>query len=232
MNTAASSILSMTNITRTFHDANGRIDVLKGVNLTIQPGEFVIITGPSGSGKTTVLNIVAMLDRQTGGTWEFGGRNVAGMSDIDLCRTRGREIGMVFQKFHLLPYRSAFENVLFRWRYVEQGRDDPREASTQALAKVGLAGVSHRQARFLSSGEMQRVAIARAVALRPTLLVADEPTGNLDSSSATAIMQCFKDLNSDGLTILMVTHNEHLLGYGTRHLVCRDGVLLRPGKAP
>lgn len=223
----------MIGVTRTFRDSHGPVEVLRGIDIAIKPGEFVIITGPSGSGKTTLLNIVAMLDRPTSGRSLFCGHDVLELPDAELCETRGCGVGMVFQKFHLLPYRSVFENVLFRWRYVRAGRDDPRRAAEKALALVGLADIMHRPVRLLSAGEMQRVAIARAVALPPTLLVADEPTGNLDASSATAVMNCFRALNAAGITILMVTHNEHLLEYGTRHLICKAGILAIPeGKTP
>ena len=224
----SSLILEMIGVTRTFRDSGGPVAVLRGVNLSITPGEFVIITGPSGSGKTTLLNIVAMLDRPTSGRSSFDGREISSLSDAELCETRGRRIGMVFQKFHLLPCRSVIENVLFRWRYVAAGRDDSPAAAHQALAGVGLGDLAHRPVRLLSAGEMQRVAIARAVALPPALLVADEPTGNLDGSSATTVMKCFQALNARGITILMVTHNEHLLEYATRHLACEGGVVVAP----
>jgi len=222
----------MAGVTRTFHDSRGPVPVLRGVNLSVTPGEFVIITGPSGSGKTTLLNIVSMLDRPTSGRSLFCGRDVNGLSDAELCETRGRRIGMVFQNFHLLPYRSAFQNILFRWRYIKPGKNAPGPSADEALARVGLADIRHRQVRLLSAGEMQRVAIARAVALPPTLLVADEPTGNLDGSAADTVMKCFRALNADGITILMVTHNEHLLEYGTRHLVCDAGILAAPKGGP
>lgn len=216
-------LLECQRVTKTFRDARGPVDVLREVALVIRPGEFVILTGPSGSGKTTLLNLAALLDRPTAGTIRFDGRDVTALSDTELARIRSRAVGMVFQKFHLLPHRSVLENVLFRWRYVEEPADPA--AAAQALARVGLADIPHRPTRLLSAGEMQRVAIARAVALPPRLLVADEPTGNLDGRSADAIMTCFRELNASGMTILMVTHNERLLDYGTRHLVCRDGRL-------
>lgn len=188
-------------------------------------GDFLVVTGPSGSGKTTLLNIAAMLDRQTSGSMKFEGRDVGALTDDELCETRARDIGMVFQKFHLLPHRTALENVLFRWRYLGAGDGNPREAAANALSRVGLGDVMHRQARILSAGEMQRVAIARAIALPPRLLVADEPTGNLDGASAGTVMECFRALHGAGMTILMVTHNERLLEYGTRHMACADGRL-------
>jgi putative ABC transport system ATP-binding protein len=217
-------VLQVRNVDKSFRTPGGSVDVLRGVNLTVAPGEFLMITGPSGSGKSTLLNLVAMLDKPTSGQILFRGRNVSEIDDAGLCEIRKREIGMVFQKFCLLPHRSALDNVLFRFRYVDH--QSPDIATTQArnvLEEMGLGSIGSRLARLLSAGEMQRVAIARAMVLRPALLVADEPTGNLDSTSAGTVMKCFQNLNRQGLTIIMVTHNQNLLEFSTRHKVCRDG---------
>jgi putative ABC transport system ATP-binding protein len=147
------------------------------------------------------------------------------MNEEALCAVRKHKIGMVFQRFCLLPNRSALENVLFRFRYVEGLNGEARTLALKALATVGLSGIADRPARKLSAGEMQRVAIARAVALKPDLLVADEPTGNLDKDSSDIVMGCFRTLNEQGITVLMVTHNEALKAYASRQLVCRDGAL-------
>jgi ABC-type lipoprotein export system ATPase subunit len=219
------TILEMAGVTKGFADSAGRVEVLRGISLTISPGEFVIITGPSGSGKSTLLNLVALLDKPDCGSILFVGRETTTLPDHDSCVLRAGEIGMVFQKFHLLPHRSALDNVLFRWRYVSGSGGDRRAASERALAQVGLAGIMHRPARLLSAGEMQRVAIARAVALPPRLLVADEPTGNLDKASAATVMECFEKLNRDGMTIIMATHNEALLRFASRRFACEDGIL-------
>jgi putative ABC transport system ATP-binding protein len=185
-----------------------------------------MITGPSGSGKTTLLNLAALLDRPSSGRLLLEGQDLSAMPEGGLCRLRKTRIGMVFQKFCLLPHRSALANVRFRFRYLESEPAAAEARAREVLAQMGLAGMADRPARLLSAGEMQRVAVARAVVLRPALLLADEPTGNLDASMARVVMECFRELNRQGLTILMVTHNTALLPYGTRRLMCRDGTLV------
>ena len=165
------------------------------------------------------------MDSPTSGEVLFDGVSVSAMNEEALCAVRKHRIGMVFQRFCLLPNRSALDNVLFRFRYVEGRSGEARALASEALASVGLKERGDRLARRLSAGEMQRVAIARAVALKPDLLVADEPTGNLDKDSAEVVMNCFRTLNGQGITVLMVTHNESLKAYASRHLVCRGGVL-------
>lgn len=220
-----SPVLEMRGVLKRFPSPSGPVAVLKGINLVIQPGEFVLLTGPSGSGKTTLLNLASLMDHPTEGEVRFDGINVSAMNEDALCQVRKHKIGMVFQRFCLLPNRSALDNVLFRFRYVEGLNGEAKALARSALATVGLSGVEDRLVRKLSAGEMQRVAIARAVALKPDLLVADEPTGNLDKDSAGIAMNCFRMLNGQGITVLMVTHNEALKAYASRHLVCRNGTL-------
>ncbi|MBP7829257.1 MAG: ATP-binding cassette domain-containing protein [Kiritimatiellae bacterium] len=222
---SAAPVLQLAGVRKSFPSPAGRVDVLKGVDLEISRGDFVMITGPSGSGKTTLLNLAALLDFPTEGRVTFGGRQVSGLGEEALCDLRKQAIGVVFQRFCLLAHRTVVQNVLFRFRYVGGDEEENRRAAARALNTVGLADLADRPVRVLSAGEMQRVAIARAVALRPELLVADEPTGNLDAASAGAVMDCFRRLNADGLTVLLVTHNEALLRYATRHLVCVEGAL-------
>ncbi len=218
-------LLGLEGVGRTFVDGDRRVEVLDHVDLGIRPGEFLLVTGPSGSGKSTLLHIAALLDRPSRGRVVFQGRDLAGVGEGELCRVRARHLGIVFQRYALLPHRSALDNVMFRFRYLPDYPHDRREAAREALQRVHLDGIAGRRARLLSGGEMQRVAIARAIAARPDILVADEPTGNLDGEAAARVMQVFTELNRAGLAIVMVTHNLELLRYGSRHVELRQGSL-------
>jgi putative ABC transport system ATP-binding protein len=218
-------VLQMRDVTKSFATPRGPVRVLRGVNVAIAPGSFVAITGPSGSGKSTFLNLAALLDTPTSGELFFDGSDVSRLTERELCEVRKDRIGMVFQKFCLLPHRSALDNVLFRFRYLAVPAPEARRRAAEALATVGLAGQADQPVRLMSGGEMQRVAIARAVAQRPRLIVADEPTGNLDHAAADSVMNTFAQLHAAGIAILLVTHNEALLRYCDRHLNCRDGKL-------
>jgi len=218
-------VLAANGATKSFPLPTGFITVLRKTNLRIREGSFVVITGPSGSGKTTFLNLAGLLDRPSSGDLEFDGEPTTLMSEDRLCEVRKSKIGMVFQRFHLLPHRSAVENVAFRYRYIDADAAEVRRKSYEALRALNLAGVAQTPARLLSSGEQQRVAIARAVVLRPRLLLADEPTGNLDRTATAGVMAAFGQLNRDGITILMVTHNEALLDFASHRFVCSDGIL-------
>lgn len=220
-----STVVEFQNVRKYFEAPYGRVDVLNGVNLKLHAGEFVGITGPSGSGKSTLLNLAAMLDAPSKGVLTFEGRQVSNITDSGLCEFRKWRVGMVFQKYCLLPHRSVLENVLFRFRYVPHDRRHATDKALRTLELMGLSELADRPARLLSGGEMQRVAIARAVVLEPRLLVADEPTGNLDGQTAESVMNCFADLNRNGLTVLLVTHNEKLLSFCTRCVRCTDGRL-------
>jgi len=221
--TLPAEILRLRDVTRGFAEASGVHMALRRVNLTVAEGEFLAITGPSGSGKTTLLHLAALLDRPTSGRIWFDGRDTSSMEDAELSVLRKHKIAMVFQNYVLLPYRSVLENIVFRFRYMEHDRMEAAALARQTMAKMGLIGLEKRTARRLSAGEMQRVAIARAIVLPPRLLVADEPTGNLDRASTTAIMESLSELHRSGITILLVTHNEELLAYASRHLICKDG---------
>jgi len=217
--------LEMRGLSRHFPSPSGTVTALRHVDLSIAPGEFVAISGPSGSGKTTLLHLAALLDRPTGGELLFNGAPVSRMTDEDIDDLRKHNVGMVFQAFHLLPRRSVMENVRFRFRYQEIEPDEEQSRAAEALSWVGMEKLADREVRWLSGGEMQRVAIARAVAGRPALLLADEPTGNLDRANTQAVMECFQRLHEAGITILMVTHNDGLLSFASRHIYCRDGAL-------
>lgn len=218
-----SPVLELQGIRRAFPSSSGDVPVLRGVDMVLAPGDFAAISGPSGSGKTTLLHLAALLDRPSGGRLLLEGREVGGLAEEELDAVRRDRIGMVFQAFHLLPRRTVLENVRFRFRYRDTLPGEEDQRAREAMEWVGITHLADREARWLSGGEMQRVAIARAVAGRPTLLLSDEPTGNLDRDSTRAVMDCFTRLHAAGLTILMVTHNEDLLGFATRRFHCRDG---------
>ena len=219
----SADILQLHDVNKSFWASHGSVDVLHSVNLSLAKGEFAIVTGPSGSGKSTFLHLAALLDVPSSGELFFEEQETASLQDDELCDLRKNSIGIVFQKYYLLPHRSVFENILFRFRYLDYSSSDARKRASEALEMMHLDAIADRPARLLSGGEMQRVAIARAVALTPKLLIADEPTGNLDSSSANAVMDYLGMLNQAGITILMATHNESFLKYCSRHLICNDG---------
>ena len=219
--------LRLENVSKGFRAAAGAVEVLRGVSLELGAGEFGVITGPSGSGKTTLLMVAGLLQPVDGGRVRFDGQDVSELDESATAAVRKRGVGMVFQKFCLLPHRSALDNVEFRFRYLDEA---PRAARTMALAaleRVGLAHKARQAARLLSVGEMQRVAIARALAVPPKLLLADEPTGNLDPESAVAVMELFRELNRAGTSILLVTHNPDWVVPGTTHWTMHDGHLAR-----
>jgi len=216
MNTAK-PILELTGVKREFPSSSGCVQALKSASLK------VALTGPSGSGKSTLLNIAALLDTPTKGDRVFLGEETKGMRDNELAEMRKHSIGMVFQSYHLLPHRTVLENIMFRFRYLNVSEPQVKKLALEAIELTGLKDIMHRAAYLLSGGEMQRAAIARSIANRPALLVADEPTGNLDRQSTEVVMKCLSNLNAIGTTILMVTHNESILKYCTRHIYCKDG---------
>ena len=204
------------------------MEILKNVNFTVYPGEFVAIMGASGSGKTSLLNIIGFLDRSSTGTYLFRGVNVEDLSDNQHSHLRKREIGFIFQSFNLLPRLTACRNVELPLVYQEVPRRKRLEVAEQTLAKVGLAGKGHRLPSELSGGEQQRVAIARALAVNPALLLADEPTGNLDSKTGKEIMDILKGLHETGITIIMVTHSEKMISDVDRTIFIKDGKIVNP----
>lgn len=201
------ALLRLEAVSKSFAVARGVVPVLRKVNLALGAGDFGVITGPSGSGKTTLLMVAGLLQSVDSGRVWFAGRETAALAERDRAELRKQGVGVVFQKFDLLPHRTALENVEFRFRYLPHSARDARRMAEGALAQVGLADQSGLTARLLSAGEMQRVAIARALALPPRVLLADEPTGNLDPESAAQVMSLFSELNRAGMTILLVTHN-------------------------
>ena len=228
---ARDPIVVMKGVSKTYATPGEPTSVLRSVDVSIEPGDFVAVTGPSGSGKTTFLNLAGLLDNPTSGEIRFEGRDVHLLDEDAMGVLRKEKVGMVFQSFHLLGGRSVLENVVFRFRYLDVPEADAAESARTALELVGLSGIADKPVRLLSGGEMQRVAIARAVAHIPSLLLADEPTGNLDAATAHAIMEHFQALNRMGITILLATHNEALLPYCSRRLACDEGTI-REGSLP
>jgi len=217
------SVLQTIAVSKSFPSRHGDVRVLDGVDITVAEGEFVALTGPSGSGKTTLLNLAALLDTPTSGELLFGGRTTTTMREEQRAAIRKHHIGMVFQRFNLLPHRSALDNVLFRFRYVETPPRDARALAEETLARLGLTHAARHPAHVLSGGEMQRVAIARAIVHKPKLLLVDEPTGNLDPAAAETVMSCLEALHREGLTILLVTHNRGITSGCSRVLLCNEG---------
>ncbi|NEA56953.1 ABC transporter ATP-binding protein [Streptomyces sp. SID13666] len=201
------------------------VAALTACELTVGAGEFVTVVGPSGSGKSTFLNIVGLLDVPTSGSYLLDGIDTGALKDADRTALRGRRIGFVFQSFHLLPYRSAVENVRLALLYGAVPRAESHERAREALARVGLGHRLDAVPTRLSGGEQQRVAIARALVSRPSLLLCDEPTGNLDTATAGAILGLLDELHADGMTIVVITHDPLVAARGARTVSIRDGVL-------
>ncbi|HRE06773.1 MAG TPA: ABC transporter ATP-binding protein [Opitutaceae bacterium] len=201
------------------------IHALRGVSLEIRRNEYLAIMGPSGSGKSTLMNMLGCLDTPTAGRYEFTGKNVASMSDDDLADIRNREIGFVFQTFNLLPRSNALHNVELPLIYAGIGRHDRLERARQVLDSVGLSERMYHKPNELSGGQRQRVAIARALVTRPSIILADEPTGNLDSKTGVEIMALFDQLYEQGNTIIVVTHEEDIARHARRIVRLRDGLV-------
>ena len=217
-------MLELEKICKTYRIGEVPINALKDVSLSIGAGEFVVIMGPSGSGKSTLLNIMGCMDRPTSGSYRFKGTDVTRLKDRELTHIRNKEIGFVFQNFNLLWDENALQNVMLPLIY--NGASDKRARAATALEDVGLGErMAHRPGE-LSGGEQQRVAIARALVKKPSIILADEPTGNLDSESGEHILQIFEQLNRNGMTIVIVTHEPSLAQRASRLLRFRDGMLV------
>lgn len=216
-------ILNLQNIYKDYQQEKLVVPVLKDVSLTVEEGEYVAIMGPSGSGKTTLMNIIGCLDRPTSGTYELAGENVLKLKDRELSDLRLKSIGFVFQSFQLMPRESAVENVALPLSYAGVRKKERRVRATKALERVGLGDRVNFRPTQLSGGQKQRVAIARAMVNHPKILLADEPTGALDSKSGEQIMELFDSLNEEGVTIVMITHDPKIAAKAERIVRIIDG---------
>jgi putative ABC transport system ATP-binding protein len=226
-----SAIIDMNAIRKTYDTGKVKVEALKGIDLAVEQGEFVAIVGPSGSGKSTLMNLVGCLDTPSDGRYLLGGEDVSKFTRDELADVRNRRVGFVFQGFNLLPQISAFENVELPLLFGGVAPKKRRERVEELLAKVGLADRMDHKPTELSGGQMQRVAIARALAMRPDVILADEPTGNLDTSSGGDIMGLFTELWQQGSTLVVITHDMGLARRAGRVVEIRDGRIVRDGEA-
>lgn len=220
------TVIDIQGITKTYVNGKLSVPVLHGIDLVVNKGEFVSIMGPSGSGKSTFMNILGCLDRPTTGSYRLNGDEVATLSDDELAYVRNKQIGFVFQSFNLLTKLTALENVALPMIYAGVNKKMRIERATQLLQSVGLGERMDHLPSELSGGQRQRVAIARALANNPAIIMADEPTGNLDSKSTIDVMNIFRDLHDEGRTILLITHEPDIATYASRNVVLKDGIIV------
>jgi len=219
-------IVRLENIRKVYENFGVKNEVLKGINLVIKKGEFVSIMGPSGSGKTTLMNIIGCLDTATSGKYYLDGKDISNLNDDELSEIRSEYIGFVFQQFYLIQYLNVLENVLMPTIYSKKDRKNIKEKAKELLEKVGLEDKLNFKPSQLSGGQQQRVAIARALINEPQLILADEPTGALDSKTAESIMKIFKELNEEGKTIVIITHDPSIASQTERIIKIKDGKIL------
>ncbi|SDW95440.1 ABC transporter ATP-binding protein [Aequorivita viscosa] len=220
-----SLIINIKNITRNFPMGNEVVKVLKGIDLEIERGEYVALMGPSGSGKSTLMNLLGCLDTPTSGSYELNGKDVSNMTDDDLAEIRNKEIGFVFQTFNLLPRTTALENVALPMIYAGASKKERTERAKEVLTQVGLADRMDHKPNQLSGGQRQRVAVGRALVNSPSIILADEPTGNLDSKTSVEIMSLFNKIHAAGNTVILVTHEEDIAENAHRIIRLRDGII-------
>ena len=217
------SVIELKNLSKRYDDEAGVYDALKRIELKVKEGEFINIMGPSGSGKSTLMNIIGLLDRPTKGIYYLDGVNTAELSSKELAKLRRDKIGFVFQNFNLLPRLNLSQNIEMPLIYKKVSLRQRREKVREVLAKVGLEDKIKNRPNRLSGGQVQRAAIARALINDPSIILADEPTGNLDTKTGAEIMDLLKDLNSQGVTVVLVTHNPELSEYASKTIIVRDG---------
>ena len=213
------------NLTKDYETGTQVVSALKGINLSVEKGEFLSIMGPSGSGKTTLMNIIGCLDSPTNGSYYLNNKSVSKLDDDELAKIRNEEIGFVFQSFHLLARNTAFDNVMLPLKYAGLSKEEATKRSNNVLDLVGLSSRSKHTPAELSGGQQQRVAIARALVNEPSILFADEPTGNLDSKTGQDVMKIFKDLNENGQTIILITHEDSIAKQSNRIITIMDGLI-------
>jgi|SRR5690625_2286067 len=218
-------VIKIRNITRNFPLGNDVVKVLKGIDLDIERGEYVALMGPSGSGKSTLMNLLGCLDTPTSGVYELNGKNVSNMTDDELAEIRNKEIGFVFQTFNLLPRTTALENVALPMIYAGYSKKDRLERAREVLISVGLGDRMDHKPNQLSGGQRQRVAVGRALVNNPSIILADEPTGNLDSKTSVEIMNLFNKIHAAGNTVILVTHEEEIAENAHRIIRLRDGMI-------
>jgi putative ABC transport system ATP-binding protein len=219
-------LLSLENVTKVYQMGDVEVHALRGVSLTIAEGEFVAVMGASGSGKSTLMNIVGCLDRPTGGVYRLDGEDISRLDRYALARKRNRTLGFVFQSFNLLSRTSALENVELPLLYAGVSTRERHERASAALHRVGLGDRVHHHPNQMSGGQQQRVAIARALVGDPRVILADEPTGNLDSATSVEVMAIFQDLRLSGITVVLVTHEPDIASYAARVVTMKDGKVL------
>ena len=217
------AVVEMHDITKVYGQGEAEVRAVDGISLTVEPGEYVAIMGASGSGKSTVMNIIGALDVATSGTYKIDGVDIGDLDDDALSLVRNRRIGFIFQAFNLIPRMSAASNVELPLMYRGVRRSERRRRALDALAKVGLADRSHHQPNELSGGQQQRVAVARALAMEPSLMLADEPTGNLDSRSTADVLDLLDEIHAEGKTIVIITHENDVAERAGRVVTLRDG---------
>ncbi len=218
-------MIEMRNITKTYEMGTQAVHALRGVDLRIEEGEFLAIMGPSGSGKSTLMNIIGCLDTPTGGSYSLDDVDVSQMSDDDLARIRNKRVGFVFQQYNLLSRTTAVKQVALPLLYAGVGRRERIRRAQEALRAVGLGDRMDHRPDELSGGQQQRAAIARALVTQPSIILADEPTGNLDTSSGEEILEIFKELNAQDITVIFVTHDPEVAEYAKRTVLLRDGLI-------